>query len=138
MTATEELRRLLDERGVEWEEGKPYGANAVTRFKVNGVWLRYVDYGDYQWLDYHEDEPLTPEQAIVATLGNADLAAENAKLREEVIDLRKSLQTCENENAKLRELALDMYLYHKDGFVLSDEIVDEFARQLSELGIEVE
>ena len=69
MTATEELRRLLSERGVEWENGVPYGANAVTRFKVNDVWLRYVDYGDYQWLDYHENEPLTPEQAIAATLG---------------------------------------------------------------------
>ena len=69
MSATEELRRMLDERGVEWENSKPYGAKAVTRFKVNGVWLRYVDYGDYQWLDYHEDEPITPAQAVEATLG---------------------------------------------------------------------
>jgi hypothetical protein len=68
-SATEELRRMLDERGVEWENGKSYGAKAVTRFKVNGVWLRYVDYGDYQWLDYHEDEPLTAEQAVESTLG---------------------------------------------------------------------
>lgn len=68
-TATDVLRRLLDERGVEWENSKPYGAKAVTRFKVNDVWLRYVEYGDYQWLDYHENEPLTPEQAIAATLG---------------------------------------------------------------------
>ena len=71
-TATDVLRRLLDERGVEWENSKPYGAKAVTRFKVNDVWLRYVEYGDYQWLDYHENEPLTPEQAIVATLGSCN------------------------------------------------------------------
>ena len=70
MSATDELRRMLDERGVEWEDSEPYGAKAVTRFKVNDVWLRYVDYGDYCWVDYHEDEPLTPEQTIAATLGS--------------------------------------------------------------------
>ena len=68
-TATDRLRELLDERGIEWENSESYGANAVTRFKVNDVWLRYVDYEDYQWLEYHEDEPLTPEQAIAATVG---------------------------------------------------------------------
>ena len=72
---TELLRKLLDERGVEWVEDVPYGAKAITKFKSNGVWLRYVDYddcqyGNYQWLDYHENEPLTPEQAIAATLGS--------------------------------------------------------------------
>ena len=71
-SATERLRAMLDERGVEWENSKPYGAKAVTRFKVNDVWLRYVEYGDYQWLDYHENEPLTPAQAIAATLGSCN------------------------------------------------------------------
>ena len=72
MSATEELRALLDERGVKWWEGESYVANAVTLFTVRGVKLRYVDYGDYCWLDYHEDEPLTPEQAIAATLGGGE------------------------------------------------------------------
>lgn len=66
---TDILRALLDERGIEWKECEPLGANAITRFCVNGVWLRYVDYGDYCWIDYHEDAPLTPEQAIAATVG---------------------------------------------------------------------
>ena len=33
--------------------------------------------------------------------------AENVKLRKEVVDLQKSLQTYESENAKLRELIAD-------------------------------
>ena len=66
---TKRLRELLDEAGIEWKECDPLGANAVTRFKVNGVWLRYIEYDDYYWIDYHEDKPLTPEQAIAATLG---------------------------------------------------------------------
>lgn len=44
------------------------------------------------------------------TYGPVDeLKSENAKLREEVVDLRKSLQTCENENSKLIEFASAMY-----------------------------
>lgn len=69
-TATERLRELLDERGVEWRDSEPYGANAVTKFDVRGITLRYVEYPDYCWLDYHENEALTPEQAIAATLGS--------------------------------------------------------------------
>ena len=75
MTSTERLRALLDERGIEWKEGKPLSANAITRFCVNGVWLRYVDYGDYCWIDYHEDASLAPEQAIAATVGSRSCAS---------------------------------------------------------------
>lgn len=69
MTPTKELRKGLDELGVEWEEGESYGANAVTIFKSNGIPLRYVEYDDYCWLDYHENAPLIPAQAIAATVG---------------------------------------------------------------------
>ena len=62
MTATDELRRLLDGRGVEWvaigtdtcwtgADGYPMGAWETT----NGTHMRVAD--------------LTPEQAIEATLG---------------------------------------------------------------------
>ena len=37
------------------------------------------------------------------------LKAENAKLREEVVELRKSSQTYDAENAKLRKLCADMH-----------------------------
>ena len=71
MTATEKLRSLLDERGVEWEEVESCLATGITRFRAqNGVWMRYVDYDVYQWFDDDEDGSLTPEQAITATLGD--------------------------------------------------------------------
>ena len=65
MTATDELRRLLDERGVEWvaigtdtcwtgADGYPMGAWETT----NGTHMRVAD--------------LTPEQAIEATLGRGE------------------------------------------------------------------
>ena len=64
---------------------------------------------------------------------------ENAKLREEVVDLRKSSQTYESENAKLRELVKDLY-------DIADTYMEErepfwwepFDRRMGELGIEVD
>ncbi len=62
MSATDELRRMLDERGVEWE-----GTPGVT------YWLDYAAIETEQpnkllWLSYYT----APEQAIAATLGEAD------------------------------------------------------------------
>lgn len=85
-TATDELRRLLDERGVEWESGLP--TETIVREPYNAL---YVERPDGRMHIYFRSY-LTPEQAIAATLGDidatggrqsdADLAAENAKLRE--------------------------------------------------------
>lgn len=64
MTATDEVRRLLDERGVEWFE-------SVTRKGL--TWI----YRDGKAIRFHPWQPntlkvsmfdLTPEQAIAATL----------------------------------------------------------------------
>ena len=62
MSATDELRRLLDERGVEWDYGIT-GA-ATTRFNANGLHLTFTPmrYGLVC------STILTPEQAIEATL----------------------------------------------------------------------
>ena len=78
MTATDELRRLLDERGVEhWD------TEGITEYR--GEYGRIVRC-------YSRLEPITldvaiiaapPEQAIEATLGS-DLKAENEKLREQI------------------------------------------------------
>lgn len=66
MTATDELRRLLDERGVEWFE-------SVTREGL--TWI----YRDGKAIRFHPWQPdtlkvsmfdLTPAQAIAATLGS--------------------------------------------------------------------
>ena len=68
MTATDELRRLLDERGVEWwpmhdvETG--YREDRDTEFLVYGC--KHVA---HEWGCRLQVDMLTPEQAIAATLG---------------------------------------------------------------------
>ena len=62
MTATDELRRLLDDRGVEWT----YGDGTVS-YASDGRWFHAWAYNDGAMcvsMGY-----LTPEQAIEATLG---------------------------------------------------------------------
>ena len=64
MTATDELRRMLDERGVEWDYGIA-GAD-TTRFNANGVDVTFTPMRDGLMCS----TILTPEQAIAATLGS--------------------------------------------------------------------
>ena len=66
MTATDELRRLLDERGVKWDYGIT-GA-ATTRFNTNGIDLTFTPMRDGLVCS----TVLTPVQAIAATLGATD------------------------------------------------------------------
>lgn len=90
-SATDELRRMLDERGVWHEDDEdvtrffgPDGFEVVMQWDIDGK------------LDCLTPLYLTPAQAIVATLGNegvgrsndgvAELEAENARLRELVKD----------------------------------------------------
>ena len=63
MTTTDELRRMLDERGVEWDYG--ITGSATTRFSVNGIDLTFTPMRD----GLACSTILTPEQAIAATLG---------------------------------------------------------------------
>ena len=66
MSATEVLRRLLDERGVEWSDGG-YG-NTATVWEANGILWRGL------WRDGAIElvATMTPEQAIEATLGRGE------------------------------------------------------------------
>ena len=83
MTATDELRRLLDERGVEWT----YGDGTVS-YASDGRWFHAWAYSDDTMcvsMGY-----LTPAQAVEATLGS-DLLAENAKLRELCRDMYEDI-----------------------------------------------
>ena len=77
-SATDELRRLLDERGVEYykhEDGEPLrelheGRDDATSWRVGGANVCAVPFDDYTfdlWIDH-----ATPEQAIAATLGCDD------------------------------------------------------------------
>lgn len=75
MTATERLRQLLDERGVEWSKGR-YDRREFTRWYIrnnNGyisASFRDVFAGENGGPDLRcEFYDLTPEQAVEATLG---------------------------------------------------------------------
>ena len=63
MTATDELRRLLDERGVEWESADFIEPIAETQWG-NNCYIDYPELSPYLTISY-----CTPEQAIAATLG---------------------------------------------------------------------
>lgn len=64
MSATDELRRLLDERGVEWRGGLP----TETMVEADGLDLLYVTLPDGRVRAFIRNY-LTPEQAVDATLG---------------------------------------------------------------------
>lgn len=67
MSATEELRRLLDERGVEWwpMRNNDYYEERDTEFVANGK-----KHTAHEWGNGLAVYNLTPEQAIAATLGS--------------------------------------------------------------------
>ena len=95
MSATDELRRLLDERGVEYEVDDAKTVR-VTRWRAYGDWVCFIEYDNGDTKFCIDARRLTPEQAIAATLGpcddscnctngeRTDLAAENAMLREQM------------------------------------------------------
>ena len=73
MTATERLRQLLDERGVEWSDldtrtGEP--SDYVTDWNVpDAGWAVAREIGGYLSYTWVMGERPTPEQAVEATLG---------------------------------------------------------------------
>ena len=79
MSATEELRRMLDERGVEWDYG--IGGASTTEFMTSsGLALSFMDWRDRLTCT----TLLTPEQAIEATLGPEPDDAAMVKLHEQM------------------------------------------------------
>ena len=86
MTATDELRRLLDERGVEYKDRNVFGKHVFHWGKpFHGA--MFTDGGEWTELVV---ENATPVQAVEATLGS-DLLAENAKLRELCRDMYEDI-----------------------------------------------
>lgn len=73
MTATDELRAMLDERGVRWDYG-PSGASS-TAFWVNGKELSFSNWRDGLVCS----TILTPAQVIAATLGTGDCEIETTE-----------------------------------------------------------
>lgn len=77
MSATDELRRLLDERWVKWTNPNSILRDDMTSWVANGF-----DYDAFEVPDgklllsaAHQDD-LTPAQAIAATLGVTDATGE--------------------------------------------------------------
>ena len=72
MTATERLRELLDERGVEWKEH-----NLFTVWESHGgVWEAFEYKGKLNVWRSAGGYRCTPEQAIEATLGREECRAD--------------------------------------------------------------
>lgn len=71
MSATDEICRLLDERGVEWGANDTYRLLVTSWNDASGhswVFMEHRDGSFSKLTAYH----LTPEQAIAATLGVTD------------------------------------------------------------------
>ena len=76
----DELRRLLDERGVEWRGGLP----TETMVEADGLDLLYVALPDGRVRAFIRNY-LTPEQAVAATLGDADATGERQRDTVEIV-----------------------------------------------------
>ena len=118
MTATDELRRLLDERGVEWRGGLP----TETMVEADGLDLLYVALPDGRVRAFIRNY-LTPEQAIEATLA--------------YIEAEREVDRLQAENAKLRELVDELYPLADYGAMDASEL-DRAHDLMRELGIEVD
>ena len=123
MTATDELRRLLDERGVEWRGGLP----TETMVEADGLDLLYVALPDGRVRAFIRNY-LTPEQAIAATLA--------------YIEAEREVDRLQAENAKLRELVRDMWFWHYEGHIDSEsqerqmKHIDRVIDCMRELGVD--
>ena len=67
MTATDELRRMLDERGVKWMPVAWSPKRETFYHAANGVGFCADEYTD--GVKIYTDATITPEQAVEATLG---------------------------------------------------------------------
>lgn len=75
MTATDELRKLLDERGVEWTAPNSILRDTMTCWTAGGFYYEAFEVpepdGTFLLTAAHQDD-LTPAQAIEATLGRGE------------------------------------------------------------------
>lgn len=69
MSVTEELRHMLDERGVKWDELQSYEGGKMTRWRDSmGRYVTAYDEGMVTFFDDFYWQP-TVRQAVDATLG---------------------------------------------------------------------
>ena len=131
MSATDELRRLLDERGVEWTEPNNKARSHTTYWTAGVLRCGAVEFIDGMVSIAATSDDITPEQAIEATLGS-DLQAENEKLRELVRKVEHYEQLGCHDCPHDGSCAVDTL--YDEGCAMSREI--EFEKR--KLGIEVD
>jgi len=91
MTATDELRRMLDERGVEWVALQNLEGDRITRWMdSNGRYVSALDCDDTQYFDDFYWGP-TPQQAVDATLGRGTCRNISPKLGNDEFTCEKCL-----------------------------------------------
>ena len=76
MTPTDELRRMLDERGVKWIPVAWNPKRETFYHAANGVGFCADEYTD--GVKIYTDATITPEQAVEATLGRGECTYEIA------------------------------------------------------------
>ena len=87
MNATEDFRRLLDERGVEWwPSDERWNEDVITHWRVGLIEWTAIEGEKALWLNagVAGHDPLTPEQAIAATLGTEPDDAAIVKLHDQM------------------------------------------------------
>ena len=81
MTATERLRALLDERGVEWGNVRNDGSESdfLTEWQFDGIEGHAIatEWAVGRDLSVCIGHPMTPEQAVEATLGRGTCHVRN-------------------------------------------------------------
>lgn len=101
-SATEELRRLLDERGVEWRD-ESNGYVNVTTFTVGGIeWNAIAKHYINRELDcmrLRSDESITPERVVAATLVSGTSSSEAANPQIRCTDSKRNVPEQSNEDA---------------------------------------
>lgn len=155
MSTTDELRKMLDKRGVEWQAPTSFDGTARYDTTAGGYWF-------HEFNGKMTIHGLTPEQAIAATLGESMTDTEKAALERRIDELcaeveynhqtsRSRLERIDQlkaENDKLRELVRHMYVctchididvgYRCDWCEYDNtEGKCDFERRLRELGVEV-
>lgn len=111
MSATDELRRMLDERGVEWTAPNSCLRDEMTGWAAGGFYYDAFEVpepdGTFLLTASHQDD-LTPEQAIAATLGGMKLYAVNTWSDLDDIGVsyieRRLYRTREEAEARAREI----------------------------------
>lgn len=127
MTATDELRRLLDERGVEWTEPNNKARSHTTYWTAGVLRCGAVEFIDGMVSIASTSDDITPEQAVEATLGS-DLQAENAKLRE----LVRHMHTCLEHYELGDTISCEQCPYDNETWGC------DYERLMAELGVEVD